>query len=125
MTPPTPHTVARAITVAKHHFRYPNEDALQQQLYTLLRGAFDSAEVRREVILEGDLGRVDVMVDRVAVEVKVASRPREVRAQLERYASSSQIDGLVLVTSRVDHGSGSGAILGKPAVIVSLVGAAL
>lgn len=114
--------VLRSLATILHH---ATEDRLQFDIAFALSGAFPSERVEREVILEGDLGRIDVVVGRVGIEVKIAGRPEDVSEQLRRYARSERLDELVLVTTRIDHGSGAGKVDGKPAQIVNLVGARL
>lgn len=122
---PTAKGVAAVLRGVTQHLSWPNEDVLQERLARWLHATFEHHDVRREVILEDDLGRVDIVVGRVAIEVKVAGHVRDIAAQLQRYARSTAVDELVLVTTKVDHGSGERTIVGKPLVIVSLVGSAL
>ena len=55
----------------------------------------------REASLD-EHGRIDFLVGRVGIEVKIAhvSRPREIFRQLSRYCLSPSIDGLILATGR-------------------------
>lgn len=133
-----------AAAMRRHRFRFSNEDQLQRGIAAAMTAAFSDSEVRREVTLadvgdleavyQGDglmlagrqkLGRVDLMVDRIAVEVKVAGSADAARRQLRRYAESREVDGLVLVTNQVTHGDGDGELNGKPLVVVSLIGTQL
>jgi hypothetical protein len=69
--------------------------------------------VRREVPLSAR-DRIDLLVDRVGIEVKIAGSWRDVQRQLERYAESDQIDELVLVTTKPLHNRVAAVMNGKP-----------
>lgn len=47
--------------------------------------------------------RIDMVVDRVGIEVKIAGDWRDVARQLRRYCASDQIDAVVLVTTKAAH----------------------
>jgi hypothetical protein len=68
------------------------EDILEREGY----------EPAREVRIS-NRDRVDLLVDRVAVEVKITGDVRAVERQVNRYLESDQIDGLVLATTRAIH----------------------
>lgn len=105
-----------ATVIVAHRFRYANEDELQRGL----ADAFDASGIaaRREVTLDA-ASRVDFMVGRVAVEVKVDGQARNVERQLRRYALSDQVDELVLVTNRGRHLLPT-TLEGKPVTVVSV-----
>jgi hypothetical protein len=86
--------------LAAWSFTYSDEYALQDGIASALQRAGFGLE--REVRLSGR-DRVDLLVGRVGVEVKVGGSPTRVLAQLRRYAESDRIDGLVLVTSQMRH----------------------
>lgn len=86
--------------LAAHRFSYASEDDLQQGLASALAAAGHLVE--REVRLD-NRSRIDLLVDRVGIEVKVAGKTRSVLSQLQRYAWSDRLDGLVLVTGCVRH----------------------
>lgn len=102
-------------------FNYADEEQLQAGLTAALEAS--GHQVDREVRLDGH-SRIDLLVGRVGVEVKVAGKPDAVERQLERYAHSPLIDAIVLVTTRVRHRP-PGQINGKPIVVVSLAAAGL
>jgi hypothetical protein len=103
--------------IRAHHFRYSDEDQLQGALASaLLSIGFD---VQREVRLDG-ASRIDLLVGRVGVEVKVAGTVESVTRQLRRYADHDRIGGIVLVTTRVRHRQVPRSLSGKPVAVVSL-----
>lgn len=111
-----------AEAIGHHRFRYANEDMLQRGLAGAL--TLDGFDVRREVwIAEGC--RIDLLVGRVGVEVKVGGSARDVVRQCVRYLESDLLDGLVLVTSRVRHHLDSMEVGDKPVRVVQLAGAGL
>lgn len=79
----------------------------------LVSGGFDFAP---EVCLDGDKrNRIDFVVGRVGLELKVDGAPAAVLRQLDRYAKAEQLDAVVLVTTRRSHLRGLPAELrGKP-----------
>ncbi|MGH2878927.1 MAG: hypothetical protein ACRDK4_04880 [Solirubrobacteraceae bacterium] len=101
-------------------FNYGDEDRLQEGIAAALAAV--GFDVEREVRLSAR-DRIDLLVGRVGIEVKVAGSPGSVANQLLRYAKSDRIDGLVLVTSRVRHLAPM--VLGKPIEVVQLAGAGL
>jgi hypothetical protein len=111
------HAIAEAL--AGYRFSYASEDDLQAAIADVL--ASKGFPVEREVRL-GALSRLDLLVGRVAIEVKVAGRtPVD---QVRRYLMSERVDGLVLVTSRVGHRLPE-MLDGKPIRVVQIAGMAL
>ncbi|MBO0872641.1 MAG: hypothetical protein J2P19_04560 [Pseudonocardia sp.] len=102
VAPPTRVATAGAVAavVTAHRYRYANEADLQAGIAAALRSA--GYPVRREVPLSRR-DRIDVLVDRVGVEVKLAGRLPDVTRQLARYARTGRVDELVLVTTRAEH----------------------
>lgn len=110
--------VARLL--AGRRFLYASEDDLQRALASILEN--EGYEPRREVRLSRR-DRIDLMVGRVGIEVKVAGKPEAVMRQLVRYSESPEVDALILVTARARHGWGDGEVGGKPVRVVSVLGA--
>jgi alkanesulfonate monooxygenase SsuD/methylene tetrahydromethanopterin reductase-like flavin-dependent oxidoreductase (luciferase family) len=106
--------------LSARRFSYGNEEDLQAAIASALEDA--GFEPEREVRVTG--GRIDLLVARVGIEVKVAGSPDRVLEQLRRYAASDEIDGLVLVTSQFKHRMPP-ALGGKPLACVSIAGAGL
>jgi hypothetical protein len=80
-----------------HRYRYTNEDELQEGIAAAL--AQCGLEPLREVRLS-DTDRIDILVDPVGIEVKVAGSQTHPWDQLKRYAEHDAIKALVLVTNR-------------------------
>ncbi len=122
MTASDPTVDAVAATLRGYRFSYASEADLQSAIADVLTDAFPHTTVTREVRLPAGLGRVDVLIGRVVVEVKVAGTGDSLGRQVRRYASSDQVDGVVIVTNRVRHARVPEAVGGKPVVVVGLAG---
>lgn len=103
-----------------HRFRYTNEDELQEGIAAAL--AHNGLKPLREVRLS-DRDRIDVLVDPVGIEVKVAGSQSHPWDQLKRYAEHEAIEALVLVTNRPY--TLPPEVGGKPLHVVSLAGLGL
>jgi hypothetical protein len=90
--------VTAALTANRYH--HVDEHGLQAGLADALDAAGLGFE--REVRLT-PADRIDFLVDRVGIEVKVQGSPTVVMRQLLRYAHSDRLDALVLVTTRRRH----------------------
>lgn len=110
-----------AAAIRRRRFVYATEDRLQEGIAAAL--AEDGCDVAREARIAG--GRIDLLVGRVGVEVKVAGAAGDVARQLRRYLEGGDVDELVLVTSRVRHLRLPEAIAGRPVHVVTLAGAGL
>jgi hypothetical protein len=85
------------VLLASRRFRYDSELQLQDGIASVLAEA--KVDFQREVEL-GRRDRIDFLVaPRIGVEVKVKSGVSELTRQLHRYAQSSDIDCLMLVSS--------------------------
>jgi hypothetical protein len=100
-----------------HRFAYADEDELQRGLAAALTA--HGMTVQREVRLDSR-SRLDLLVGRIAVEVKVGGSAGGLRRQVTRYAESDRVEGVVAVTSRVRHLALPGQIAGKPVRVVSV-----
>lgn len=108
--------------IAAHRFGHATEDELQEGLAGVLIRAGYSVE--REARLSAR-DRIDLLVDRIGIEVKVGGSAGDVVRQLDRYAASEGLDALVLASSRRHHLAIPAALNGKPVVVVSLMAGAL
>jgi hypothetical protein len=107
--------------IRDHRFSYANEEELQEGLAAAI--ASTGLDVQREVRFDG-ASRIDLLVDRVGIEVKVKGGVGEVERQLRRYAP--HVDELVLVTIKASHRSYlPDEIEGVPLTVEFLAGAAL
>lgn len=111
--------MAEAIRAVR--FSYSSEADLQEGISRALAAA--GIDHEREVDL--GVGRIDLLVGRVGVEVKVAGGPAEVGRQALRYLRSDRLDSLVLVTSRVKHLHLPDELAGKRVEVVTLAWAGL
>lgn len=108
-----------AAKILQTHIRYATEAEMQQDVELLL--ARDGFEFKREFKLSSR-DRVDFLVTHesrnVALECKISGSPVSVMSQLARYAESSKIDGVLLVSSRrvllASEAFREQEILGKP-----------
>lgn len=103
-------------------FSYQSEDELQQGIFQALTEAGISSE--REVKLTAH-DRIDFMVGKIGIEVKVDFSAAAVVRQLHRYAQLPQIEALVLVTTRHRHCDMPETLNGKPVEVVYLLGSML
>ncbi len=104
-----------------YRFCWATEDELQRGLSAAFAEA--GAKVEREVRLSLH-DRVDLLVGRVGIEVKVAGSWRDLHRQVLRYVASDRLDAVVVVTSKVGH-TRLPARLGNKPVVVHLVGSTL
>lgn len=98
-------------------FTFANEDRLQEGIAGALADAGIDAE--REVRIDARR-RIDLLADRIGVEVKVDGSSANVARQVARYLESDLLDGLVLVTNRVRHLRVPPVVHGKPVEVVTL-----
>jgi len=81
-------------------FRFSNEAALQAQITEALTRLGEPHKREHQL---GTVGRIDFLVGRVGVEVKVRGATSEIGWQLLRYAEHQDIDGILLVTAKARH----------------------
>ena len=112
-----------AALIRGHRFRYVNEDQLQEGIAAALREL--GCEVRREVALDGGRGRLDLLCDRIGVEVKVAGPTARLLAQITRYLRNDAIDGIVVVSISPRHTNLPKVVAGKPVEVVNLTAGGL
>ena len=86
--------------LGRHRFAQSTERELQDGVAAVLEA--NGLPVELEVRLDAR-NRIDVLVGRVGIEIKIAGTTDDVLRQLYRYAGSDRIDAIVLVTSRVRH----------------------
>lgn len=103
-----------------HRFSYTSEDELQEGIAAAL--AQHGLEPLREVRLS-ERDRIDIFVDPVGIEIKVAGSQTHPWGQLKRYAEHEAIKALILVSNRAY--SLPDEVGGKPLRTVSLMGGGL
>lgn len=95
----------------------------EAQLHDLLGDVFTGHgfTVLHEVRLEGARGgRIDFVIGRVGVEVKIKGSAADVARQLQRYAHSDRLRELALVTSVARHRELPTSIGGKPLTVIPI-----
>ena len=109
--------------IARQRMTFVSEDDLQRELADVLDSAGWIRE--REVRLSDGVSRIDLLVGRVGVEVKIEGTSANVTRQLTRYAQCPEIDELILVTTRAAHRGIPNTLHGKPVHTIILTGGAL
>lgn len=108
-------TLGRAI--AARPFWYRTETDLQVQVHALAVELGLNPE--REVRLT-PRDRIDLLIGRLGVEIKVAGAPHTVMRQLLRYAESDRVDLILLVTTRLAHLALPQLVGGKPLIVAPI-----
>lgn len=117
MSESTDQTIVRTLSACR--FRFTSEAELQNGIGRALTDA--RLLFAREVTLsEGD--RIDFLVGRCGVEVKILGSAAEILRQLHRYAQSERVDSLVLVTSLMRHRTMPAEMNAKPVTVLHLLG---
>lgn len=115
-------TKVRTLLESKR-FSYQDEHELQLGIETTLGGALIPYE--REFRLDAN-DRPDFLVwGCLAIEVKVTGGPAAILRQLERYARHDIVEGILLVTRRMQHLTLPVLLLDKPLSVLALTGGAL
>jgi hypothetical protein len=112
----TPEEICAVLRGVQFHFSYEKElqDGIAQRLT-----AIGIAFLREVILSRGD--RIDFLVDRIGIEVKVDGSLSQVVRQLWRYAQRPEISALILVTSRAKHDPIPPLINGKSVFCVHLL----
>lgn len=103
-------TLAHVLTALKgRRFRYTNEISLHESL----AAAFDigGVEHRREVAVPG--GRIDFVVDRLGIEVKIKGTAVALERQIGKYALAEELDEFLVLTTQRTHNAVPRTIGGK------------
>lgn len=124
----TAESVARRMTamvdtLRPYRFNYTNEDELQQALAEILN-EHPLWDARREVRLSAH-DRIDLLVNDIGVEVKVAGSAGALHRQITRYLHHDEVRALIVVTSRARHLALPETINGRPVAVLSIVGGGL
>ena len=94
----------------------------EEELQAAIAACFDAEgiEFRREHHLS-PADRVDFLVGRTGVEVKVGGSQSALIRQVHRYAQSEELDAIIIVTTRAYHTIPADQISGCRVVVVNLV----
>jgi hypothetical protein len=98
-------------------FHYAHETQLQEGIAAAL--VQSEVDFEREVKLSAR-DRIDFMVGRTGIEVKVGHSLASVMKQVHRYMQHQKIDGLLLVTNRCRHSIVPKTVNGKPVAVLFL-----
>jgi hypothetical protein len=100
--------------------RTGQEMAFQEDVATILTR--EGCAFEREYDLGPGRGRIDFYIReiRCGLELKVKGSLADVARQLQRYATSAEIDALVLVTGRTRLNAMPDTLGGKPVHLVSM-----
>lgn len=104
-------------SLGAYRFNYAHETDLQQGIQKALET--EHIEFTPEVVLSAH-DRIDFMVGRVGIEVKVGHPLASVMRQIHRYAQSEKVDELLLITNRCRHLHLPESINGKPVEVLFL-----
>lgn len=104
--------LVRLLEGAKYH-TIP-EEIFQREVAEVLE--HHGIEFKREFRLSGK-DRVDFLVGRVAIEMKIDGGLNAVRRQLQRYAQSPLVDEIILLTSRTRLCAMPQSLSGKPVYV--------
>lgn len=99
LMPGTPDGAVLAATLGGRRYRYKDEATLHEALSAVLDDAL--IEHEHEVRIEG--GRIDFVVGKVGIEVKVKGSVEVLRRQLEGYSAERKLNELLVVTTRPAH----------------------
>ncbi|ASX98761.1 Cas4 family exonuclease [Arthrobacter phage Colucci] len=118
--PPALTALAEKIMTAQH--TWTNEAELQASIDAALKTAGYSPT--REVALSSGLGRVDLMVGKVGIEVKIAGSWQQLTRQVMRYTHAPEIGAVLVVTTKAAHARNVPVQAnGKPILTIFLNGA--
>jgi len=102
-------------------YRYNTE----ADLHRALMAALDAAGIayRREVFVPG--GRIDFVVGRVGVEVKIKGSATSLARQIGKYALAEELDAFLVVTTRPAHRAIPAFANDKPVHVMTIGGLSL
>jgi hypothetical protein len=101
--------------------RAPHKTGSEAEFQATTEVALTTAgvEFQREVRINAQ-DRLDFLVGRIAIELKISGFPNEVSRQLQRYAQHADIDEIILLTSKTTLCRMPQQLSGKP-IHVALV----
>ena len=111
-------TVTDLVTLIRsHRFNWKDEEDFQEGIRRVLKG--HKIRFRKEVIL-GDAGRIDFLVGKIGIELKVKESVSKVSKQLHAYAKQPEVEELLLITTRASHRRISRTMRGKHVTVLCL-----
>jgi hypothetical protein len=105
-----------------YRYSLDSENALQEGIAKSLRR--ENVEFEREVPLT-KRDRIDFMVGRIGLEVKIGGTFSMLLRQLDRYAQCPEVDALVVMASRSRLTNVPCELRGKPICVCGLLGSKL
>jgi hypothetical protein len=105
--------------IRSFRYTYTDEYGLQASIAAVLTEAGYTPTREKHI---PRIGRLDLSVGRIAIEVKVFGSVPTVMRQVGRYLGSNEIDGAVIVSTVARHGAVPAVIKGKPVRTALLLG---
>ncbi|MCA1571060.1 MAG: hypothetical protein LC798_12205 [Chloroflexi bacterium] len=115
MVEPTRSPTLRDVLAAIDTARLPGRE-LRHGVHAALTAS--GMSVREEIPVAGGIVRLDLIVDRVAIEIRRTGSPQTITRQLRRLAADDRLDALVLITTRRAHRRVPSTLDGKPVAVV-------
>lgn len=103
--------------IAGYQYSYTCEDELQRAIASVLT---DSGIPHQREFPLNKRDKIDFLVGRIGIEVKIKEGLTAVTRQVHRYAQSDLIDSLILVTAKASHRGLPREMSGKPVSVVYL-----
>ena len=100
ITTPAEEATTLAALLGAQQFGFSDEDSLQAAIAAAL--AFEGWDYQREFVLD-PTNRLDFLVGRVAVEVKIAGTSRQLLDQIERYSLDERVAAMVVISTITGH----------------------
>lgn len=117
--------------IRNHTYRFTSESELQTQIASALKGVPLEKEFRlsnRDRVdflasweIRPDFITAITITIRIGIEIKIGGGISDVTRQLHRYAGNDQIDGLILVTSKLQLANLPKTLRGKPLRVIPLL----
>lgn len=119
----TPSDTVRAVqsAVSGRRFRYDSEITLHAGLLL----AMNEAGIRPECEARVVGGRIDFIVDRLGIEVKIKGSASALQRQIGGYAADPRFDEFLVITTRPAHAALPASIGGKPIYLLPIGGLSL
>lgn len=113
MPEPISELTMQAVLFALRGFKFDVSTELRLQL-GISEGLRSCGIAHSREVLIGPVERIDFLIGRIGMEVKIDGSSTEVARQLMRYMQSPRIDSLILFTTRARHAELPDGLGGKP-----------